>query len=216
MAGLGLPLLILGLLGLAAPWLAPPERRRQLLVIAAFALLWYAVHELSPLEPYPGYARYALPLAPLLIVLGTSFVYELTRRRFGPARDFIAAAALLAAAGPALHLSVLINGPIEKDTRSLVPAAVLSSDSRTTFDYYTHFSPVAGPASLQKWPTAAMADIFRDLELHLWPLREIRRIARAVRPSFAFFNAVIRIVALDGIARGWRRSRRRCGRAPRT
>jgi hypothetical protein len=39
------------------------------------------VHELSPLKPYPGYARYALPLAPLLIILGTSFVYELTRRR---------------------------------------------------------------------------------------------------------------------------------------
>jgi hypothetical protein len=29
-----------------------------------------------------------------------------------------------------------------------------------TFGYYTHFSPVGGPASLQKWPTGAMADIF--------------------------------------------------------
>jgi hypothetical protein len=228
--GLGLPLLILGLLGLAAPWLAPPERRRQLLVIAAFALLWYAVHEPSPLKPYPGYARYALPLAPLLIVLGTSFVYELTRRRFGPARDFIAAAALLAAAGPALHLSVLINGPIEKDTRSLVPAAVLSSDSRTTFDYYTHFSlvgyythfsPVGRPASLQKWPTAAMADIFvtssftygryakfggspeqseltREKAAYFADLFKLPYLEVTGRPSFAFFNAVIRIVALDG------------------
>jgi hypothetical protein len=205
--------------------LAPPERRRPLIVIAAFALLWYAVHELSPLKPYPGYARYALPLAPLLIIRGTSFVYELTRRRFGPTSDFIAAAAILAAAGPALYLSALINGPIEKDTRALVPAAVLSGVSRTTFDYYTHFSSVGGPASLQKWPTAAMADIFvtssfsygryakfgelpkqsertRQKAAYFADLFKLPYLEVTGRPSFAFFNPVIRIVALDGNGAG--------------
>jgi hypothetical protein len=37
------------------------------MVIAAFAVLWYAVHELSPLKPFPNFARYMLPLAPLLV-----------------------------------------------------------------------------------------------------------------------------------------------------
>jgi exosortase/archaeosortase family protein len=98
--GLGLPLLILGLLGLAAPFVAPPERRRPLIVITAFAALWYAVHELSPLKPFPGFARYMLPLAPLLIILGTCTIYEIARRGFGPAASYVAAALVLAAAAP--------------------------------------------------------------------------------------------------------------------
>ena len=81
-AGLGWPLLILGLLGLATPWLVPPERRRPLLVISLFALLWYAVHEVSPLKHYPGFARYMLPLAPLLVILGSAFIYEQAKRRW--------------------------------------------------------------------------------------------------------------------------------------
>jgi 4-amino-4-deoxy-L-arabinose transferase-like glycosyltransferase len=38
--GLGMTLLVLGLLGLAAPFLAPPERRMPLGLIAGFALFW--------------------------------------------------------------------------------------------------------------------------------------------------------------------------------
>ena len=126
--GLGLPLLVLGILGLAAPWLAPSERRQPLLVIAGFALLWYAVHELSPLKPFPGYVRYMLPLAPLLIILGAAFVYELTRRLaaiggfalIGAAMSgLVAAAIVLTAAAPALILSLRINGPMTEDPRAL-------------------------------------------------------------------------------------------------
>ena len=90
-----------------------------------------------------------------------------------------------------------------------------------TFGYYTHFSPVGGPASLQKWPTAAMADIFvtssftygryakfggspeqseltREKAAYFADLFKLPYLEVTGRPSFAFFNAVIRIVALDG------------------
>ena len=72
--GLGWPLLTLGMLGLTTPIWAPLERRQGLLVIAGFALVWYAIHELTPLKPFPGFARYTLPLAPLLIILGAAFI----------------------------------------------------------------------------------------------------------------------------------------------
>ena len=65
--GLGTPLFALGLIGLAAPLVAARERRMPLLLIASFTLLWYAVHEATPLKPFPDFSRYMLPLVPLLI-----------------------------------------------------------------------------------------------------------------------------------------------------
>jgi len=75
--GLGTPLLALGLTGLAAPFVAARERRMPLLLIASFAVVWYAVHEATPLKPFPDFSRYMLPLVPLLLILGASFIYEL-------------------------------------------------------------------------------------------------------------------------------------------
>ena len=139
--GLGWPLLILGLLGLATPWLVPPERRRPLLVISLFALLWYAVHEVSPLKPYPGFARYMLPLAPLLVILGSAFIYELARRRWsGRASALIAAGILLAAALPALYLSLRINAPLQQNPRHVISTLDFGKDGRVAFDTYTRFS----------------------------------------------------------------------------
>jgi hypothetical protein len=67
-----------------------------LLLIASFAVLWYAVHEATPLKPFPDFSRYMLPLVPLFLILGTSFIYEFAARwdhrghprghRLGPGR----------------------------------------------------------------------------------------------------------------------------------
>ncbi len=221
---LGLPLLILGLLGLAAPFLAPSERRRPLTVIAAFAVLWYAVHEITPLKPFPGFARYMLPLAPLLVILGTCTLYEIARRGFGSAASCVAAALVLTAAVPALYASLRINGPLAEDPRSLVPDVVLRGDARAAVDFYSQFAPVGGPVSKQTWPTAATANISvasslsyeRYVRFGLTPVQIERTHSRAAyyddlfklpylevtngRPSFSFFNPVLRIVALDGNA----------------
>ena len=72
---LGLPLLALGLIGLAARLIAPSERRMPLMLIANFAVF----HEASALKPYPDFARYVLPLAPLLAILASWRPF----RRFG-------------------------------------------------------------------------------------------------------------------------------------
>jgi hypothetical protein len=222
--GLGLPLLVLGLLGLAAPWLAPPQRRRPLFVIAAFAVLWYALHEISPLKPFPGFVRYMLPLAPLLIILGVAFVYELLGR-FGwsdAMKGAAAAAMIVAAAAPALILSLRINGPTGDDPRALVPAPVLGNAPRVAFDHYTRFSGVGGPTPPQQGLPAATASIFvtssfaydRFTQFGAAHGQTERTHAKAAyytalfklpylevtngRPSYAFFNPVLRIVALNG------------------
>jgi hypothetical protein len=218
---LGLPLLILGLLGLAAPWLAPPERRRPLLVIALFALLWYAAHELSPLKPYPGFVRYMLPLAPLLVILGRAFIYELARRRFERAASaWLAAAVLLVAALPALYLSLRINGPAQENPRSVISALDFGNDGRTAFDNYTRFSGPTGtlasgppdPASADIFVTSSFRyDRFAHVGTHGQRARTRKMAARYAalfekpylevtngRPAYGFFNPVIRIVSLDG------------------
>ncbi len=98
--GIGTPLLALGLLGLAAPFVAARERRMPLALIATFAVVWYAVHEATPLKPFPDFARYMLPLVPLLLILGASFIYELAAR--WDRRGILAAIVLVLAAVPAL------------------------------------------------------------------------------------------------------------------
>jgi hypothetical protein len=116
--GLGLPLPGLGRLGLVAPFLAPPERRMPLKLIAGFSLLWYVVHELTPLKLFPDVSRYMLTLAPLLCILAAAFVYELFQRR--DPRPVVAAVTVIAAAIPALCTSVRINGTAQ-DPRAVVP-----------------------------------------------------------------------------------------------
>ncbi|HVQ10796.1 MAG TPA: hypothetical protein VMS19_02705 [Methyloceanibacter sp.] len=132
--GLGLTLLLLALLGLAAPFLAPPERRMPLALIAGFALLWYALHELAPLKPYPDVTRYMLPLAPLLAILATSFFYGLFKRR--DSRAIIAVVVVVAAAIPALWTSVRINGG-GQDPRAVVPQILAATGARVATDRYT-------------------------------------------------------------------------------
>ena len=78
--GLGPPLTVLGIIGLAAPFFAHSERRQPLAAIAGFALLWYLAHEVTPLKPYPDFARYMVPLVPLLMILGAAFINEWAER----------------------------------------------------------------------------------------------------------------------------------------
>ena len=218
--GLGAPLTILGILGFAAPFLAPPARRQPLLVIAAFAALWLVAHELSPLKPYPNFHRYMVPVAPLLVILGTAVIYELARRRFPAWSGVVAALVILAAAAPALYASLRIVGPPREDLRRLVPPVVLKDTPDAGFDHYTRFGgrggqqaahgrpppePTAllvtsslvydryvglGAADMQPHETRGRANYFAQ------PYLEVSN----GRPAFAFFNPVFRIVALDGDA----------------
>ena len=134
--GLGTPLFALGLIGLAAPLVAARERRMPLFLIAGFTLLWYAVHEATPLKPFPDFSRYMLPLVPLFIILGTSFVYELSSRF--DRRGVIAAIAVLLAAVPALSMSLRINSH-DVDPRTIIPPLIAASGARVVYDRYSGY-----------------------------------------------------------------------------
>jgi hypothetical protein len=135
---LGLPLLALGLIGLAAPLIAPSERRMPLMLIASFAVFWYAVHEASPLKPYPDFARHMLPLAPLLAILATSFIYELLARR--DRLGIVAAVTVIVGAIPAPWISMRTNGAVE-DPRAIIPP---SSPPRAP-----GWQPIATPTTIR-------------------------------------------------------------------
>ena len=221
--GLGSPLFILGLLGFAAPFIAPRDRRKPLLVIAAFTLLWLAAHELSPLKPY-NFERYMVPVAPLFVILGAAFVYELAERLLPEWSGAVAAVTIVVAALPALYVSYRIAGSPEEDLRAMVPQVVLEDRPDAAFDRYTQFNHRRGQIAMHGMPEPARSTIlvtsnfvydrYRVLGTADLQTDEIRgRAARYAdlfrrpyleisngRPSFAFFNPVLRIVALDGDA----------------
>jgi hypothetical protein len=211
--GLGTPLFVLGLIGLAAPLVAARERRMPLLLIASFALLWYAVHETAPLKPFPDFSRYMLPLVPLLVILGTSFVYELSSRV--DARGAIAAIAVLLAAIPALSMSLRINSA-DADPRSIVSSIVAASGERAAFDRYADFPGMRELLGYGLRPTKDHADIAvtSNLAHDRFDFSQPRKGSAAAfyrhllsqphlevsngRPTSGYFNPVLRIVALDG------------------
>ena len=217
--GLGTPLFALGLIGLAAPLVAARERRMPLLLIAGFTLLWYAVHEATPLKPFPDFSRYMLPLVPLFAILGTSFVYELSSRF--DRRGVIAAIAVLLAAVPALSTSLRINSH-DVDPRTVVPSIVEASGVRVVLRSLFRLpaerpqnpwatscaQPRTRPISWSRriWLTIASSSMqarkgsvqadsaayYRQLFTR--PYLEVSN----GRPTLAYFNPVVRIVAMDG------------------
>jgi Dolichyl-phosphate-mannose-protein mannosyltransferase len=216
--GLGTLLLVLGLIGLAAPFVASRERRMPLLLIASFTVLWYMVHEATPLKPFPDFSRYMLPLVPLLIILGASFIYELSSRF--DHRGIIAAIAVLLAAIPALSMSLRINSP-DVDPRTIVPTIVTASGARAVFDRYADYQRSRSILGLTRRPTKDTADIvvtsnlaYDRFDFAVPRAEDSPLAARAAyyrelsalphidvsngRPTLAYFNPVLRVVALDG------------------
>ena len=214
-------------LTVARAWAARPRRavpraagapHAACALIAGFALLWYAVHELAPLKPYPDVSRYMLPMAPLLAILATSFVYELFRRR--DRRAIIAAVIVAAAAIPALVTSVRINGgrPIRaRWCRKSSPQLASASPSIAT-PIPTPRANFIGEPWLRPTPdlptsqsrqissmTASGATLPRKDRVSR-PTGSYYRRLNALphldvsngRPTLGYFNPVLRIVALDG------------------
>jgi hypothetical protein len=216
--GLGTPLFALGLIGLAAPLVAARERRMPLLLIASFTLLWYAVHEATPLKPFPDFSRYMLPLVPLFIILGTSFVYELSSRF--DRRGVIAAIAVLLAAVPALSMSLRINSH-DVDPRTIIPPIIAASGARVVYDRYSDYQRNGRRIlGLRMRPTKDTADIvvtanlaYDRFEFYAARKGTVQADSAAYyrqlftrphlevsngRPTLAYFNPVVRIVAMDG------------------
>jgi hypothetical protein len=172
-------------------------------------------------ETLPGFARYMLPIAPLLVILAGAFIYELARRHMQvTASAALAAAALLVAALPALYLSFRIEGPAQENPRSVISALDFGNNGRIAFDSYTRFAGPTGTVDSAP-PDATTADVFVTSSFRYDRFANIgargqrgrtRRMAAAYatlfekpylevtngRPAYAFFNPVLCIVALDG------------------
>jgi hypothetical protein len=221
--GLGPVLAIVGVAGLGVPFLARSERRQPLAVITGFALLWYFAHEISPLKPYPDFARYMVPLAPLLMILSAALLYESVERIRVGAGAVVTAVALLAAAIPSLWLSLLINSGTSNDPRNLLPEIIASVPGPVVADRYAgNYPQLPFLTSRDPFPSAADTTIvvtssFNYERYQLWgalpeePERTrlvAQSFARALaspridisngRPMFGFFNPTTTVIAMDG------------------
>jgi hypothetical protein len=187
-------------------------------------VLWIAAHEISPFKSYPGFHRYMVPVAPLFVILGTAFFYELAQRRWPQWSGAAASIVILLAALPALYGSYRIAGAPEENLRRIVPPLVLQDTPDAAFEPYArlgvkvgqitlHGRPPLKPTALlvtsnlayARYGALATADLqgheirglaARYAELFRRPYLEVSN----GRPTFAFFNPVLRIVAVDGDA----------------
>jgi len=220
--GLGPPLTVLGVFGLAAPFFTRPERRQSIMVIAGFTLVWYLAHEASPLKPYPDFARYMVPLAPLLIILAAVGINECVERYRPRAGAVAAAVVLLVAAIPACWFSLRINVRAYDDPRRLRPEIVVNAPGRVIVDSYAGYKHVLPLAYLDALPTIAETTIFvtstfnydRYQRYGTLPQQSVKTRASARfyaqvlalprldvsngLPSFGFFNPTTTIIAMDG------------------
>jgi 4-amino-4-deoxy-L-arabinose transferase-like glycosyltransferase len=223
--GLGPLLTVLGVLGLSAPFFSAPERRQPLAVIAGFTVIWYLAHEISPLKPYPDFARYMVPLAPLLVILATASINEWAERyRPGAGAIVATAAVLLVAAVSAGWQSLRVNVQAHDDPRRLLPEIVATAPGHVAVDSYAGYQMRPFLAQLGALPSVADTTIIvtssfnydRYRRYGALPQQSAQTRAGAQfyaqvlalprldvsngRPSFSFFNPTTTIIAMDGNA----------------
>jgi hypothetical protein len=121
--GMSWPVAALGLAGVgltAACWRESAWQQR--LMIVYFVVLYLAV-ELSPLKPWPDFMRYAIPVVPVLCVLGVAALWRVGGIRAGRRWWLVSALAGFALAVSARD-SLLLVHHLTRDTRELAVAEV--------------------------------------------------------------------------------------------
>jgi len=137
--GLGPTLALAGLAGallVAADWRASPPTIRLVLV---FALLWYLMHELSPMKPFMAIERHMTVMGGLFAVLAVYLVDRLLRAVARPWRAAIATAIVAIVAAPAAVATIAIAHSAPNDTRSVVERLRAALDGRDAVDWYATF-----------------------------------------------------------------------------
>ena len=100
-----------------------------------------------------------VPVAPLFVILGAAFVYELAERLLPEWSGAVAAVTIVVAALPALYVSYRIAGSPEEDLRAMVPQVVIEDTPDAAFDRYTHFNHRRGQIAMHGIPEPARSTI---------------------------------------------------------
>ncbi|MGB6968324.1 MAG: glycosyltransferase family 39 protein [Methyloceanibacter sp.] len=219
--GLRAPLALAGLAGaliVAATWRRSPSVLRRLLI---FGLVWYLLHELPPMKPFPEGARHMTVMAAVFAIFA-AFAAEWIASRFQPRFRAFAAAAVIAAIAvlPAL-VSYRLVSSAPGDTQLVVRRIVATLPGETLWARPVTFEPsleLSRPIeTIEQLPGfTVINELFAAQYIEALSLsgqkRPMRQRARAYeallrRPAlrvsskagrFAFRNAPYRIVALQG------------------
>ena len=214
------PALAIGLVGLL--WILLRWRRAgfQDRLLAAYALLFYFVPEISPLKPAPDFARYVLPIVPALIYLGWRSVDE-AGRSIGPlGRGLVAVAATIALVIVPFYHSVCLTSSMADDTRGKAAEWLQRHGGKALIEQYAGLRPNTWSAAEVDVPRARSEgveyivtssfmygryflgsqlrnqddEIYRNhqryVDLFKYPYVEISPVYR----TFGFTNPLIRIV----------------------
>jgi dolichyl-phosphate-mannose-protein mannosyltransferase len=216
--GLGLALAIAGLAGalmVVVDWRSSPPAIRLVLV---FAVLWYFIHELSPMKPFMGIERHMTVMGGLFAVLAADLIDRLCGRAPRPWQAALAACIIVTVAVSTAVSTIAIAHSAPNDTRSVVERVRAGLDGRDAVDWYAtfpaygHYPPLSAVADSTEYVVVVQETAERFVESGAFPRQPdmVRHYARAygellARPailvestagSFSYRNVPLRIVAL--------------------
>ena len=137
--GLGPTLAAAGLAGallVAVDWRSSPSAIRLVLV---FALLWYLMHELSPMKPFMAIERHMTVIGGLFAILAVYLVDRLCRWAPRPWQAAITTCIVAFVAAPAALSTIAIARSAPNDTRAVVERLRAALDGRDAVDWYATF-----------------------------------------------------------------------------
>jgi hypothetical protein len=220
--GLGPTLALAGLAGallVVADWRSSPPAIRLVLV---FALLWYLMHELSPMKPFMAIERHMTVMGGLFAILAVYLVDRLLRPVARRWRAAIATAIVAIIAAPAAVSTIAIAHSAPNDTRSVVERVRAALDGRDAVDWYAtfpgwaHYPPLTTIDGATDYVVLVQetADRFARTTTFAHQSDPVRAYARAydellAQPailvestagSFSYRNVPLRVVALSSNA----------------
>ena len=137
--GLGPALAMTGLVAallVVASWRSSAPAIRLVLV---FAVLWYFMHELSPMKPFMAIERHMTVMGGLFAVLAVDLVARLCRQAPGIWRPALATCAIGLLAVPSAVSTLAIARSAPHDTRVMVERVRATLDGRDAVDWYATF-----------------------------------------------------------------------------
>jgi Dolichyl-phosphate-mannose-protein mannosyltransferase len=220
--GLGPALALAGLAGallVVADWRASPPAIRLVLV---FALLWYLLHELSPMKPFMAIERHMTVMGGLFAVLAVHLADRLSVRGPRTGQAAIATAIVAIIAAPAALSTITIARSAPNDTRSVVERVRAALDGPDAVDWYAtfpahgHYPPLSAIKETTDYVVLVQetADRFAQSRAFAHQSDPVRAYARAygellAQPAilvestagnFSYRNVPLRVVALGSNA----------------